>query len=386
MTAITHLRWDASLDAYEHQAAELLAAHAAGSPSAIDLLHENLPRFLDTQVTWLPRPITDQEIGETVLTIDDARLALARWYSFRDWDALAGHARALDAPQSPVREFERAAEAVLRGDAEQLRAMMRANPALVRARSTRITCHDPPVHGATLLHYLAANGIEGHRQTSPANAVEMARLLLTAGAEVDALAGMYGGQHPTMSMLVSSSPPAHAGVQVPLVHVLLDHGADPEGAGEGAWRNPVLTALVFGFVEAADALAARGALVDTLEKAAGLGRVADAAAMLPRASSEARHRALALAAITGRLDIVRMLLAAGEDPDRLNPDGFHSHATPLHQAALAGHLPLVRLLVEHGARIDICDSLWHGTALGWAEHGGQAHVVSYLRALESTAP
>ena len=42
----------------------------------------------------------------------------------------------------------------------------------------------------------------------------------------------------------SSTPPADAGVQVPLVHVLVDHGANPNGAGEGAWRNPVMAALV----------------------------------------------------------------------------------------------------------------------------------------------
>jgi uncharacterized protein (TIGR02246 family) len=54
-----------------------------------------------------------------------------------------------------------------------------------------------------------------------------------------------------------------------------------------------------------------------------------------------------------RADIVRLLLDAGEDPNRYNPDGLHSHSTPLHQAALAGHDAVVRLLVERGARLDI---------------------------------
>ena len=48
---------------------------------------------------------------------------------------------------------------------------------LVHARSERVTAQDPPVHRATLLHYLAANGVEGLRQRSPANAAEIARLL-----------------------------------------------------------------------------------------------------------------------------------------------------------------------------------------------------------------
>ena len=63
-----------------------------------------------------------------------------------------------------------------------------------------------------------------------------------------------------------------------------------------------------------------------------------------------RHRALALAAQLGHVEIVRLLLDAGEDPDRYNPADSHAHTTPLHQAALAGHDAVVRLLVERGAR------------------------------------
>jgi len=37
-------------------------------------------------------------------------------------------------------------------------------------------------HHATLLHYVGANGIESFRQKTPANAVDIARLLLDAGA------------------------------------------------------------------------------------------------------------------------------------------------------------------------------------------------------------
>ena len=68
--------------------------------------------------------------------------------------------------------------------------------------------------------YEDANGVEGHRQKTPGNAVEIAKALLGAGAEVDALADMYGGHYATMSMLVSSCHPAKAGVQVALVDTL----------------------------------------------------------------------------------------------------------------------------------------------------------------------
>ena len=96
------------------------------------------------------------------------------------------------------------------GDTATLRSMLRTNPGLVRARSARD-------HAATLLHYIAANGHEGYRQKTPKNAVEIARVLLDAGAEPDALAHMYGGDATTMDMLVSSVHPHIAGVQVALV-------------------------------------------------------------------------------------------------------------------------------------------------------------------------
>jgi hypothetical protein len=42
----------------------------------------------------------------------------------------------------------------------------------------------------------------------------------------------------------------------------------------------------------------------------------------------------------------------------------------------------VRLLVERGARLDIRDTIWQGTLLGWALYGGgktQAEMAECLR-------
>jgi ankyrin repeat protein len=310
-------------------------------------------------------PLQDYEEQAAGLATADAHGDLARWYRFESWEALSRYAEAAKPPGSPVFRFESAVEAVIDGRVDDLAAWIREDPELPTARSTRM-------HRATLLHYVAANGVEQYRQKSPPNAVEVARLLLQHGAPVDALAHMYGERDTTLLLLVSSTPPSEAGVQIPLIEALLDSGAAIEGA--------LMTALAFGHREAAEALARRGARTDNLAAAAGLGRVAEAERLLATADSAERHRALALAAQHGQPEIVRLLLDAGEDPNRYNPAGNHAHSTPLHQAAVAGHERVVRLLVERGARLDITDTVYHGTPLGWAEYAGQNAVRDYLKA------
>jgi ankyrin repeat protein len=269
--------------------------------------------------------------------------------------------------------FELAADAVVEGNLDGLRALLLADPELARACSSR-------PHHATLLHYISANGVEDERQRTPPNAVAVANLLLEAGADPNACADAYGGRCTVLSLLVSSTPPAVAGLQVALVDSLVDAGASVEPLGVGAWTSPLMTALAFGFHDTAEALVRRGARVDSLPLAAGLGSENEVVRMLPTSTAEERHRALAVAAQHGHVAIVEQLLDAGEDPNRFNPSGLHAHSTPLHQAALKGHLDVVRALVERGARSDVRDKIYDGTPLGWAIHGGQAAVAEYLRA------
>jgi hypothetical protein len=381
MTFLEPIAWSAPLAGYEAQAEALWRACLGGESGALQHLRAHHPRFLEAGSRWKPLDVDDAEVAAAALTRDDARLVVARSQGFRDWEALAAHAAAVVDPASPAHRFERAAEAVVAGDLEALAALLAGDSSLPHARSTRVTWQDPPVHAATLLHYLAANGVEAHRQRSPANAEAIARCLLSAGAQADALAGMYGGDCTTLELLVSSMPPAKAGVQVPLVHALLDFGADAEGAGHSASRPPLLTALAFGFQGAARALVSRGARVDEVAKAAGLGDERGFRALLPGSSALDRHRALALAASGGHASIVRVLVESGEDPNRLNPPGYHAHSTPLHQAACAGHLGVVKALVALGARTGLRDTLWNGDALGWATHCNQPQVADYLRRL-----
>ena len=363
---------------YSKQAGQLLAAHKSGDSTAIEIIHRNHPRFLDSKITWLPRSIPDSEVRDAAFDLADAQLTVARWHSFRDWPALTQFVDAVNRDGSPVQQFEFAVEAVIDGDLAALESMLKADPELVRARSSRVTHSDPPRHRATLLHYLGANGVENHRQRTPPNAVEIAKTLLRAGAEVDAPAYLYGGPCTTLNLLVSSYHPHKAGLQIALAETLIDFGAASDGA--------VLTALGHGYPATAEALVRRGAKIDGIAAAAGLGRAVDVERMLAAADPLSRHRALSLSAQNGHVEVVRMLLDAGADPNRYNPPGNHPHSTPLHQAVWGGHEAVATLLVERGARLDLEDTIYRGTPLGWAEHGGQEAIAKFLRESASGSP
>jgi len=361
MSSTDQLPYRANLEEYELQAKALFDAVKSGDESAEWRFKWEHPRFRG-------QPVTD--VRNATLELADAQVVLAREYGFESWGDLAEFTRAVGR-DGAVARFEAAVEAVVCGDIAALRSLLREDPELVRARSTRR-------HHATLLHYVGANGVEHGRQKTPVNAVEIAKVLLDAGAEVDALADMYDKKCTTMSMLVSSCHPAKAGLQAALAETLVDYGASLDGPGS-AWQSAVMTALAFGYLNTAEALARRGPPPDNLAAAAGLGRLEAAARLLPAADSPSRHIALALAAQHGHAEVVRLLLDAGADPSRYNPDGFHAHSTPLHQAALAGHAEVVRLLVERGARLDIRDTVYRGTPLNWAVHGGRTEIAEYLR-------
>lgn len=273
--------------------------------------------------------------------------------------------------------FEKTVDAVVEGDVETLRSMLRDDPDLVRERS-------PREHRATLLHYVAANGVEDERQRTPANALAVAKTLLDAGAEVDALADMYESEATTMEMLVSSAHPAAAGLQAALAELLLDRGADINRRGKQG-QTPVVTALAFGYLDTAEALAKRGASL-SFEALAGLGLADEVRRALPLAEAAGKHAALCLAAQHGHAAVVELLLDSGEDPNRYNPPGYHAHSTPLHQAVAAGHIDVVKLLTERGARLDIRDRMYDGTPLDWAIYLKKEAIAAYLMDSRPTSP
>ena len=64
-------------------------------PPAIDLFHHRHPRFLDEKIKWRPKFIPHSEIRDAALSLDDARLTIARYYEFADWPSLTAYVEAV---------------------------------------------------------------------------------------------------------------------------------------------------------------------------------------------------------------------------------------------------------------------------------------------------
>jgi peptide-methionine (S)-S-oxide reductase len=151
---------------------------------------------------------------------------------------------------------------------------------------------------------------------------------------------------------------ARCGVQIELIDTLLYAGASPDGGPNNA--------LVNGHVAAAEHLVSRGAKL-TLASAVCLGRWDDARRLATTASEGEKQFALVLAALNGKADAVKWMLAAGADANRPSAD-LYSHGTPLHHAVCSGSLGTVQALVEAGADPGKRDTAWNGTPPGWTEY------------------
>ena len=283
--------------------------------------------------------------------------------------------------------FEAAAEMVIRGDRAALAATLDEHPSLIHATS-------PRPHGATLLHYSAANGVEDERQKVPANAVEIADLLIGRGADINATVAVYGGGPGSTPLvaLVTGGHPNEAGLMAQLVDAYARSGQNLNGAEDDGL--PMAYAFLFRNVSAAVALAGAGARVDNAATAAGMGDLpllqslvdpgpppsADPAGIaaikwIDHDPAAVPVLALYLASIAGHAKVAEWLVDIAVDVNRR----VHHTMTALHEACWGGHLDVVKVLVEAGADIRAVEEQHNATPAGWAEHAGHEQVVAYLR-------
>ena len=202
---------------------------------------------------------------------------------------------------APAPEGARLVEAAMRGDAAEVRALLRRKADVNAAQGD----------GMTALHWAAYR-----------DDLEMLKLLLAAGADVKA-ATRVGALTPLMLACANGDPAA--------VEALLRAGADPNNANANGTRA-LMTAAASGSPEAVKVLLEHGADVNARESARG-------------------QTALMFAAALDRTAVVRLLLARGADPNvatqtretekvSFDRDGhIFYHAPPLKGADAAAKTP-----------------------------------------------
>jgi len=280
-------------------------------------------------------------------------------------------------------KFHPAMAAIKSGDIDALRSLLVKNSDLATARSS--TSHP------TLLQCLALDAL------LVPNQIEMARLLVDAGAEING------------PMVAAASIN-----NVAIAALLLDCGAAIDGAG--SW-SPLEEALYWNNRETIELLLARGASIHNLRLAAALGRIdliesffdadgtlkpeagridwpfgeldksnltgpikAELEAKVAQWSNDPQNiidNAFVYACMHNQIDAARLLLQKGAQIDAI-PPGFDYSGTGLHYAALNGHQPTVEFLIEQGATVNIKDTKVHSTPAGWAEYSGHPEIKNYL--------
>ena len=235
--------------------------------------------------------------------------------------------------------------------------------------------------------------------------VEMTRLLLDHGADPNL---PEEGAPRGLSLWIAVNDR-----QRELVEMLLTHGADPNGDVDSC-GTPVSQAHTKGYAELYDLLRGHGGRAQTSERdqVARLvkeGKL-DAAESLLRDHPEWIHDdeagwgdgVIAGPASDGRHDVIAMLLRLGArvpqvskwapyyyfkheataafllengmDPNHMNWHRF----TLLHHMAAEGELAKARLLLDHGAGVDLIDEEYRSTPLGVAARRGQREAVRLL--------
>ncbi len=254
--------------------------------------------------------------------------------------------------QDPL--YLQAVSSIDSGDPTVLESLIALHPRLVRER-----LHYPSgdyFEHPFLLWFVADNPIRIERL--PENIVEITRILIQAVKREGVSVPLQLDY--ALGLVATGRIPRECGVQRAMMSLLIDEGATPQGG---------LGALAHGNADAAAFLVERGAPL-TLATAVGLDRLDDLPRLAESADAAEKLAALTVAAFYGKPHLVTLLLELGATPNGFpqKSSGFHSHATPLHQAVFSGSLEAVEVLMNAGASLDVQDRIHHGTPLGWAKH------------------
>lgn len=293
-------------------------------------LRENDPAARARLARAIPEPSSDP-------TLRDVQHALASEYGFAGWSALRDAlARTASAPRTRDEAIEALLSAAERGDAIRVGAVLDAYPDIINERAM-LRGHTGK---RTTLHF-AMNSMNE--------------------AVVEAL--LARGADPNIRDDGDNAMPIHFAAErgaLNIVKRLIEHGADPIGAGTTHELEVVGWATCFSYAfheDVANYLLAHGAR-HTIHSATAMGATAAIREIAAQSRDEIdrpmdrtnhRRRPLHLAVIKNRLESLATLLEVGANPNVIDGAGL----SPLDQAGLDGQQHMVDLLLRHGATLTL---------------------------------
>jgi ankyrin repeat protein len=311
-----------NLEQLKKQAKALLKGYQAAAPVILARVREYHPRW---------RNSSDVFVAGTPFTLTDAQLVLAGEYGFETWSALKAHVLSQPASPSIDATIRALQDAAGRGDLAQLEALLAADPGLINETA------GPGVR--TALHHAVFGNSEAG-----------ARFLLQRGAD------------PNIRCEGDNAYPLHFAVEkhrLPIIRLLIEHGADPIGEGDYHELGVIGWATAWEYVHAdrelVDYLLAHGAR-HNLSSAVATGDIQAIRQLISQAPADLerrmdmvnrRRRPLHLAVIKKQPESLIALLDLGANTESLDEAGF----TALDQAALIGETEMSRILLDRGAKV-----------------------------------
>jgi ankyrin len=243
------------------------------------------------------------------------------------------------------------------------------SPLLFAAREGRLDMARLLIESKANLNLPSANGTTPLAVAIINNHIQLARYLLAAGADPN-IADEYYKRPPLFAAIEMrnlnfppETPPPHpdAGDPLDLIKDLLDKGANPNAQTNttpvrgfmqltGSWVNfdgqtPFIRAALAGDITVMRLLLQRGAdpAIKTAQGSTALMAAAGVNWVIGETYSRSDEEYLAAATLC---------LERGLDVNAVNGQGFRA----IHGAANRGFDKMIRLLVEHGAEIDVKDS------------------------------
>jgi ankyrin repeat protein len=325
------------------------------------------------------------------VSVDEAKQDLAGRHGFSSWAALREHVEALASGAIEASPFVLAYRANEAGDLAGVAEQVDAHPEIVAMRGTNGNDLLGMANGIEITRLLLERGADVNRgndygwtklhQAGYGNDVELARLLLDAGARTDSFARGDGGTpliaalfwgHREVAELLGTDPGnlrVAAGLgRVDMIDDLV--GTPAAGAHRGFYRPhggfPAWTPSddPQEILDEALVWSAKAGRVQAIDRLVELGASVEA--------DPYRGTPLTWAAANGRVEAVRRLVELGADVNGRGTFGGPSHGQgvpALHVAAQAGQEETVDLLLQLGADPTIRDELYQGDAAGWAAHG-----------------